>query len=91
MASMPCSFHRILFPSDLSPLSPELLRQIREIAGTDLEEIHVAFVLEAFHEIPTDFPLPGVSLEPVAREAMDRLTTIARSLSPPSGRISAGV
>lgn len=88
---MPCSFRRILFPSDLSPLSPELLRQIGEIAGGDLDEIHVAFILEAFHEIPTDFPLPGVSLEPVAREAMDRLTIIARSLSFPSGRISAGV
>ncbi len=88
---MSCSFHRILFPSDLAPLSPEILRQIREIAGADLEEIHAAFVLEAFHEIPTDFPLPGVSLEPVAQEAMNRLTTIARSLSPLSGRISAGV
>ncbi|MCL4486029.1 MAG: universal stress protein [Nitrospirae bacterium] len=88
---MSCSFRRILFPSDLSPLSPELLRQIREIGGTDLEEIHVAFVLEAFDEIPTDFPLPDVSLEPVAREAMGRLTAIARSFEPFPGRISAGV
>ena len=88
---MSCSFRRILFPSDLSFPSPGLLEKIREIGGTDLEEIHVAFVLEAFHEIPSDFPLPGVSLEPVAREAMDRLVQIARSLNPASGVVSAGV
>ena len=84
-------FRRILFPSDLTPLSPELIRQIQEIAGNDLDELHMAFVLEAFHEIPTDFPLPGVSLEPVSQEAMVRLTRIARSLSLASGRLSAGV
>jgi nucleotide-binding universal stress UspA family protein len=88
---MSCSFRRILFPSDLSPLSPELLGKIREIGGTDLEEIHLAFILEAFHEIPADFPIPGVSLEPVAQEAMKRLNRIALSLEPVSGVVSTGV
>ena len=88
---MSCSFRRILFPSDLSPLSPELIGKIRDIGGTDLEELHLAFVLEAFHEIPSDFPIPGVSLEPVAREALERLIQIARSLDLAPGVVSAGV
>ena len=88
---MSCSFSRILMPSDLTPLSSELIRQIEEIVGRDIEELHVPFVLEAFHEIPADFPLPGVSLEPVAQEAMKRLTQIAQSIHLKKGKISAGV
>lgn len=85
------AFKRILLPSDLSPVDPETIRIIQEIVGTDLEEVHLAFILEAFNEVPTDFPVPGISLEPVAQEALVRLKNIALSLSLPSGICSAGV
>jgi nucleotide-binding universal stress UspA family protein len=88
---MSCLFKRILIPSDLSPIDPETVKTIQEMVGSGVEEVHLAFVLEAFHEIPSDFPVPGVSLEPVAKEALSRLNTIALSLNLPSGVCSAGV
>jgi len=88
---MSCSFKRVLIPSDLTPIAPETVRTIQEILGSDVQEVHLAFVLEAFHEIPTDLPVPGVSLEPVAQEALGRLRLIALSLDLPPNVCTAGV
>lgn len=78
---MSCSFRRILIPSDLSPLSRETIDSIRLLAGDEVQSVHLAFVLESLHEIPTDFPVAGLSLEPVTRESLHRLKSISDSLN----------
>ncbi|MGC8528627.1 MAG: universal stress protein [Leptospirillia bacterium] len=92
---MPKGYRRILIGSDLSPLPADIVDEIRKLAAhedsTFPEEIHLAFVLEALQDIPIDLPMAGLSLLPVAEEALNRLNQIVRDLKPLPTRLSTAV
>lgn len=92
---MPTGYRRILIGSDLEPLPKDIIEEIQKLVGQPPSlpptEIHLAFILEAFQNIPVDLPLAGLDLPSVAEDALQRLDRIARTLGPLSANISTGI
>ena len=89
---MPTGYRRILIGSDLTPLPEDILEEIRKVIGEPPSaDVHLAYVLESFQNIPVDLPMAGINLLPVAEEALKRLDQIARDLGSVSAHFSTAV
>lgn len=88
---MPTPFKTLVFPYDLTPISPETAKTVKAILQEEVTHLHVFHVMSMNEEVPMGYPIPPEYLDEIDRAAAQEIKKFSDTLRKDGLEVSNGL
>ncbi|MHB1927417.1 MAG: universal stress protein [Leptospirillum sp.] len=88
---MQIPFKTLVFPYDLTPLSPETAKTVKAVLQGEVTHLHVFHVMSLNEEIPMGYPIPPEYMDEIDRIAAQEVKKLSDILRKDGLKVSTGL